>query len=145
MRFTIPSMCLASLVLFASEGAAVGPGTAPVDPPAGGFAIEGNLQANVPTAGIGDWVPGADESGGSVLTAGGAEIVPGTTYHLIDRFNSHVDDGFNGGLKFDDNPNKWTWVAGQVGDKTDINNGLIHFTRDANEHLWVVFGADRLS
>jgi len=31
-----------------------GPGTAPVSPPTGGFGIDGDLQANTPTIGIGD-------------------------------------------------------------------------------------------
>ena len=38
------------------------PGTAPVNPPTGGFGIDGNVQANVPTAGIGDWVQAPPEA-----------------------------------------------------------------------------------
>src|SRR5438093_8844844 len=139
--FTALSICLVSLALLAKPSAAVGPGTAPVDPPTGGFGIEGNLGANVPTAGVGDWVPGAAGAGGFVLTAGGVPVTPATTFHLIDLYDSPVDDGFNGGLKFDDDPNTWGWNAGPVPDKNDINNGLVFFTRDpSNDHLWLVFG-----
>ena len=35
-----------------------GAGIAPVNPPTGGFGIEGDLYANTPTPGIGDWAPG---------------------------------------------------------------------------------------
>jgi hypothetical protein len=131
----------------AAHAAPPGPGTAPVSPPTGGFAIDGNVQANVPTVGIGDWVPGAAGAGGSVLngTTSGTPLVPATTSHLIDLFNNGADDNFAGGKKFDDNPTVWTWVVNPVSDKTDINNALLHFTRDASAHEWAVFGADRLS
>ncbi len=132
---------------FAKPGLALtlGPGTAPVTVPTGGFGIEGNLQANVPTLGIGDWVPGAAGSGGSVLTAGGVPLSAASTHHLTDLFSSGSDNNFAGGLKFDDNPNSWTWVSNPVNDKTDINHGLLHFATDANNHVWVAFAADRLS
>src|SRR5439155_7192721 len=123
---------------------AVGPGTAPIVAPPGGFGIYGNLGANTPTAGIGDWVPGVAGAGGSVLTAAGAPLDPASTYHLIDLYNSGSDDNFVGGLKFDDDPNSWGWTVNPVSNKTDVNNGLMHFSRDANGHVWVVVGADRL-
>jgi len=122
------------------------PGTAPVDPPTGGFGIDGNVQANAPTAGIGDWVPGPAGSGGNVLTAAGVPIVPGTTFHAIDLYDSGSDNNFAGGNKFDGNPqSEWTWVSNPVNDKEDLNNGLIHFTTDAGGHTWVMVAADRLS
>lgn len=47
----------------------IGPGKALVLPPTGNFAIDGNLQANVPSpTGIGDWVPGV--AAGFVLNTG---------------------------------------------------------------------------
>src|SRR5262245_33463241 len=124
---------------------APGPGTAPVNPPTGGFAIDGNVEANVSAVGIGDWVPGAAGAGGYVLTAGGVPIVAGTTFHAIDLYDSGSDNNFAGGHKFDENPNLWTWVSNPVNNKQDLNNGLIHFSTDANGQLWVMVAADRLS
>jgi hypothetical protein len=121
-------------------------GTAPVNPPTGGFGIDGDLGANTPTAGIGDWLPGSAGSGGSVLTAAGVPVDAANTYHLIDLFSSGSDDNFAGGLKFDGNPNGWTWVSNPVNNKEDINNALIHFTTDPSTgHTWVMCAADRLS
>ena len=143
-RVVLPVLVLG--VLAASPAGAVAPGTAPVDPPAGGFAIDGNLQANVPVAGIGDWLPGAAGSGGNVLNAAGGAVVGGATFRLIDTFNNGSDDNFQGGQKFDQNPNGWTWVANPVSPKTDINNGLLHFTTDpVTKHSWLVFAGDRMS
>jgi len=63
---------------FATNALAVSPGTAPVNPPTGGFAIEGNLQANVSLTGtndgIGDWLPGVAGAGGNVLNAAGTPL-----------------------------------------------------------------------
>jgi hypothetical protein len=42
--------------------------TAPVLVPVGGFAIDGNLESNTPTTGIGDWVSGPAGLGGHVFT-----------------------------------------------------------------------------
>ncbi|HEU5364291.1 MAG TPA: hypothetical protein VFU62_02105, partial [Hanamia sp.] len=42
---------------------------APVLTPTGGFAIDGGLKANTPTANIGDWFPGPGGTGGSVFDA----------------------------------------------------------------------------
>jgi hypothetical protein len=130
----------------------VGTGTAPVDPPSGGFGIEGDLQANTPTLGIGDWLPGPTGAGGFVLPASGVPPIGSTTtFHLTDPYNSNTDNNFSGGNKFDGNPNPvgtdpgWTWVNNPVGDKVDINNALIHFTRSLNGHQWVIVAADRHS
>jgi hypothetical protein len=125
---------------------APGPGTAPVSPPSGGFGIDGDLQANTPTVGIGDWLPGPSGAGGNVLTAAGGAIDPVHTYHLTDAYNTNTDNNFAGGQKFDGNPNSWTWVSNPVGAKDDLNNGLIHFTTGTNDgHTWVMVAADRLS
>ncbi|MDN3655274.1 hypothetical protein QWZ08_06550 [Ferruginibacter paludis] len=106
------------------------PGTVPVVIPTGGFAVEGNLQANTPTAGIGDWLPGPAGAGGNVLLSpSGLPVNTSTTFHLTDLYASASDNNFSGGLKFDQNPNQWTWVTNPVGDKVDINNALFHFTK----------------
>src|ERR1051326_3036334 len=122
-------------------------GTAPVNPPTGGFGIDGDLGANTPTAGIGDWVPGSSGSGGNVLTAAGVPITSGTTFHAIDAYQSGTDNNFAGGQKFDGNPNTdWPWVSNPVNDKEGLNNGLIHFTTcPTNGHTWVMVAADRFS
>src|SRR5436190_13994773 len=68
-----------------------GQGTAPVNPPAGGFRIEGDLRANDPVAGIGDWIPGNAGSGGFVLNSGGTPLNLSTTYHIIDPYGGGDD------------------------------------------------------
>ncbi|MFV7237000.1 hypothetical protein, partial [Flavobacterium sp. ZB4R12] len=120
-------------------------GIAPVNPPTGGFHIEGNLVANTPTVDKGDWLPGTGGSGGNVLDASGTPLNTSTTFHLTDLYNSTSDDIFGGGDKVDDNPNDWTWVSSTSNDKTDMNNALIHLTTDASGNVWFVFAADRFS
>ena len=127
--------------------AAVGPGTAPVNPPTGGFGIDGDLQANTNVAllvytNIGDWVPGPAGSGGNVLTAAGAPLDTANTYYLTDPFNTN-ENNFAGGLKYFDDPSTWTWVVNPVPGKNDINHGLLHFTTDASGNLWVAVASDR--
>src|SRR5712692_7731171 len=59
-------------------------GTAAVSPPAGGFAIDGDLQANTPITGIGDWIPGPSGGGGYVINTNGTPVTATTTFHLTD-------------------------------------------------------------
>jgi hypothetical protein len=117
-----------------------------VSSPTGGFAIDGDLQADTPTFGVGDWLPGSTLSGhgGSVLDSTGLPINTATTFHLIDAFST-AENNFAGGKKVDDNPNTWTWVTNPVNNKQDINHALIHFSTDANGHNWVFVSGDRLS
>src|SRR5438876_1079039 len=49
-------------------------GTAPITVPAGGLAIDGDLQANTPAAGIGDWTTGPAGAGGFVLDIAGNPV-----------------------------------------------------------------------
>ena len=90
------------------NGQAITAGTAPVLSPNGGFAIDGNLQANTPEAGVGDWQVGVAGAGGNVLDAAGIPVVSGTTFHVLDAYGS-TDNTFSGGLKSNDNPNSWSW------------------------------------
>ena len=89
LRGTLLRKVLNSLALLAVLGVgeltarAAGPpaGIAPVDPPFGGFAIDGNLCANTPGTNSGDWCvttnfPG---SGGGVLNAAGVLDYAGGT------------------------------------------------------------------
>ncbi|MDT8418501.1 MAG: PKD-like domain-containing protein, partial [Lutibacter sp.] len=131
---------LAIIFSFGVAHAQIGPATAPVDPPDGGFNIDGTLRAN---SNIGDWLYGSG-TGDFVLDLNGNPLVPETTFHLIDLYNNSLDNIFGGGVKIDDNPNNWSWVSGTANDKTDMNNALIHFTTDNNGHVWIVFAADRL-
>ena len=138
---------LACLIICSLRLYAVPPptGVAPVLVPAGGFGIEGDLFANSPGAGAGDWLPGPGGSGGSVLDAAGVPLNPNTTFHLIDLFNTTADDVFVGGLKWTDNPNTWQWTDSKASSKTDINNVLLHIGTDANGHTWAIVAADRFS
>src|SRR5882724_5868583 len=101
---------LSFLALWAfSERAIAAPppgGIAPVNVPAGGFGIDGNLLANVPIGGAGDWVSNS-LPGGGVLSPGGVPLNAATTFHFLDAYNDNNDLIFNGGLKWTDNPNVW--------------------------------------
>jgi hypothetical protein len=139
---------LAVLVLYHSSVRAAGPpaGIAPVDVPSGGFAIDGNLAANTPGANSGDWIlvntfPGL---GGAVLNSAGTPLNPLTTFHFTDPYNGN-DMVFAGGQKWFDNPTNWVWTINKASAKTDINNVLLHVTRDVEGHTWVVIAADRFS
>src|SRR6266404_3727749 len=139
---------LAVFVLGDLSARAAGPpaGIAPVNSPSGGFAIDGNLGANTPDANTGDWLtltnfPGA---GGSVLNSAGVPINGLATFHFIDAYNGK-DIVFAGGQKWYDDPNKLFWTLNKASSKTDINNVLLHITRDLDEHTWVVIAADRFS
>src|SRR5262245_61503452 len=120
-------------------------GVAPVVVPSGGFAIDGDLQANTPVTGAGDWLPGPSGAGGSVLDATGAPLNPATTFHFTDKYNDGGDNTFAGGLKWTDDPNLWQWTSSKASSKTDINNVLMHITTDASGHVWVIVAADRFS
>ena len=119
-------------------------GVAPITVPAGGFSIEGDLQANTPNLNVGDWLPGTNGTGG-VLDNAGNPLNPATTFHFTDLYNSSADQTFVGGLKWGDDPNTWQWTAGKPSSKTDINNILLHFANDADGHSWAVIAADRYS
>ena len=132
-----------SLTIYAQ----VGPGTAAVTAPTGGFRIEGDLEANSPVGGIGDWLPGSAGGGGNVLTATGVPVNAATTFHLTDPYNAS-ENNFSGGKKFNDNPNIWTWVTNSALAKCDINNGLFHFATSnvgGVPHTWIILAADRRS
>src|SRR5438874_3772874 len=129
-------------------------GLAPINPPTGGFAIDGDLLSNTPTspspfaANQGDWYHGAGGTGGNVLNndATGPPVDPAITFHLVDAQNSATDDNFGGGDKVHDNPNTWNWTLNPVNDKQDMNNALIHVTKDPiTQHTWIMIAGDRLS
>src|SRR5204863_799522 len=140
--------CLVGAMLvgeFALQAVPPPTGVAPILVPSGGFGIDGDLQANTPTAGAGDWLPGPAGAGGAVLDTNGVPLNPATTFHFIDLYTSGGDNTFQGGLKWTDDPNTWTWTTGSASSKTDITNVLMHIATDANGHSWLIIAADRAS
>src|SRR4051794_22486862 len=73
--FFLASTLLGAVVSWATPPPA---GVAPLIAPAGGFAIDGDLQANSPDANIGDWLVSTNTGfggGSGVLDLSGAPIV----------------------------------------------------------------------
>lgn len=118
---------------------------APVLIPSGGFAIDGGLKANTPTANIGDWFPGPGGTGGSVFDASANPINASTTGRKTDPYNSSSDDIFTTGSKFNDYISNLHWTSSSAPDKNDINNALYHVARDASNNQWAFIAGDRLS
>jgi len=120
--------------------AQIGAGTAPVDPPTGGFKIDGTLKANT---GVGDWVAGTG-AGGFVLQDNGTPVNTGSTYHSVDLWGVATDEKFKGGNKGDMNPNNWGWVTANATNKLDINNAMVHITTNpSNGEVWAILASDR--
>jgi large repetitive protein len=136
-----------ALALAPVNGAPPPAGVAPINLPAGGFGIDGELLPNTPAADVGDWLQaGPAGTGGAVLNLSGVPLNPKTTFHFIDRYGNQGGDLiFAGGLKWTDNPNIWKWTTGKPSSKTEINNALMHIATDAEGHIWVAISADRLS
>ena len=119
---------------------------APVNPPTGGFHIDGNLRANIPTANVGDWLFGVGGTGGFVLNNNGTPVDAAHTGRRIDLFNSTSDSIFTQGSKFDDLITSLRWGTGKPPQKDDINNALFHVTTNPIDgHQWVFMAGDRLS
>ena len=122
-----------------------------VNPPSGYFHIDGNLRANTPTIGIGDWLTGLGGSGGFVMSDTGIPIDAATTKLLIkDNYKPTADLIFSSGSKFDGNPNGagnggWSWTSGNTLGKDDINNSMYHVSTDASNNRWLIIGSDRLA
>ena len=117
--------------------------TALVNPPTGGFNIDGTLKAETE---IGDWVEGTG-TGGYLLenNAGTWEAVNSDiTKFVRDEYNAQSDLSFTGGSSFGDNPNNWKWSTGKPTSKCDINTALLHATTSATEK-WIILGGDRFT
>jgi len=121
----------------------------PLTQPTGGFHIDGNLRANDPLTGIGDWIPGAVGIGGNLYRLTGAPINGVTSFRVEDPYagGPGTDRGFDGGNKFNDNPNTWGWTAGNVNPgKNDINNIFYHLGKSTTtgfEGDWILISGDR--
>ena len=119
---------------------------APVNPPTGGFHIDGNLRANTPTVNIGDWLFGVGGTGGFVLNNNGTAVDPAHTGRRTDLFNSNSDSIFTQGSKFNDVITSLRWGTGKPPQKDDIHNALFHVTTNPGDgHQWVFMAGDRLS
>jgi hypothetical protein len=116
-------------------------GLAQVHTPMGGFAIDGDLQADSTQ---GDWLEGPSPSAGFVLDNEGNPMDNSRTFHLEDLYNGYPEDGFAGGEKAYNDPTTWRWTIGQVNKKTDINHALMHVAEN-DLGTWLVVSADRFS
>jgi len=107
-------------------------GVAPVQNPAGGFAIDGNLLANSPTDGTATgclcWLRGA------VLDSAGKPSL----LHDLSFYRSYGgnDSIFSGGLKWYGDPNTWTYTSG----KPRRSAKLIMFSSTSLPMRLVTFG-----
>ncbi|MGB7841324.1 MAG: HYR domain-containing protein, partial [Salinimicrobium sp.] len=145
--FLIAMLLFASLFHFEETNAQV----IPVLKPTGGFNIDGNLVAS-PLAG--DWVPQKKLDGSYNTGAGNFVFYPdgtpvdGITSAIVqDKYNSSLDDVFNGGQKANDNPADWTYQHSAANpQKGDINNAFYHITKHSvTKDDWLFVGSDRLS
>ncbi|MBW4362247.1 SprB repeat-containing protein, partial [Flavobacterium sp. NAS39] len=119
--------------------------TAPVIFPYNGFGIDGDLKANTPSLGIGDWISGSGGSGEYVFNLDGTAVNTATTYKFTDLYDTTSDNIFTGGGKFNDNPTtQWSWTNNKAGGKGDINNVLIHLGVDISNNQWLIIASDRL-
>ncbi len=123
---------------------AQGPGVA------AGFGIDGNLlsrsPSGVPYGTTNDWVPGANAASTAVLTNTGIPVDPTKTYHSLDGYGGADLTVFGAASqKVSDNPNTYTWKAGSVPPKDDINNALFSWLVDGSGNIWVMVAGDRKS
>ncbi|HEY9221392.1 MAG TPA: hypothetical protein VIO43_07430, partial [Lutibacter sp.] len=118
---------------------------APVTVPTGGFHVDGDLQSNLPTSGMGDWIQGPSGSGGFVFDNTGNPINISRTFRVVDKYDPTPDNIFTGGGKFNQNPTTaWSWTTGKAGGKGDINNVLLHLGEASNNDQWLIIASDRL-
>ena len=129
---------------------------APVNPPKGGFAIDGGLMANTPTSpspfapNQGDWIFGPGGTGDSVLRYNGTPFNSATTGLKKDLYNSGNDSIFTTGSKFNDRINGLHWFQSSAPNKNDINNAMLHVSSNPGRGTgagdqWVFIAGDRLS
>jgi hypothetical protein len=125
------------------------PGVAPVDPPTGGMAVDGNLLSNTGVFNTaGDWFEGP--SGDylfNIIDGVPVPIYPTQSFYKLDLTGNANQDIFTQGSKFNDDPNTWRWTAQSAPQKNDINNAFVHFAREPNGNgggdLWVIMAGDR--
>jgi len=95
-RRILNAACVAVLLSAATFIHAVPPpaGVAPVSTPVGGFAIDGNLIANQPEGGTGDWLklPSVPGIGEGVVGLNGIPLNSNVTFHYLDPANVNGAD-----------------------------------------------------
>jgi hypothetical protein len=139
----IVTFFIAGLLLYSSQALAQ---LAPVNPPKGGFRIDGGLKANTPTANEGDWVFGSGGTGDSVLSYNGTAFNAATSGLRRDPYNSGLDLIFTNGSKFNDSIGSLHWIQNSAPNKNDINNAMYHVTQNPlNNDQWIMIAGDRLS
>ena len=147
-RYSLLHYALFSLFLALAGSISLQAQTITVQNPSGGFEIDGDLEANTPTSGVGDWIAGAAGSGGFILDNSGTPSSSMTQF-IVDQFNTNSDNSFTSGSKAFDDPNTWTWANSSVTGKGDINNVLYHMAMDestpSDPQQWLMLGADRRS
>ncbi|MET0946603.1 MAG: hypothetical protein ABWY22_14440, partial [Flavobacterium sp.] len=121
------------------------PPIAPVNPPSGGFNIDGRAKVN---SSYGDWTQGtlSSETGGYVLQPGSPNwsgINGSTTKFIRDEYNNTSDKIFSGSA-FSDDPNVWKWTLGKATNKCDINTAIFHATTSSTSK-WLMLGGDRFT
>ena len=112
------------------------------------FEIDGNLLANSPGGIVGlgdDWLDGLVGPGTGVLMpdALGTPKAPSITFHIRDLIENADLDIFGKGNKVFHDPNTYHWKGGSVPPKSDIQNGLIHFSKDGSGNSWISIAGDR--
>ncbi|MBN3584775.1 DUF11 domain-containing protein, partial [Algoriphagus aestuarii] len=138
------------LGLFLQSTLVYSQGTVPINIPAGGFQMDGNLFANSP-ANTGDWFPGGTGTGAGVYKLApnlGDPFNPVYTFRWVDPFNSSSDETFTSGTKSDDSPLDWKWTNGSATGKSDIGNVFMHIGNNLNSDPsddWLVVASDRFS
>ena len=68
------------------------------------------------------------------------------TFHVNDSINvgtKNTDDVFDGGNKWNDNPNNWGWKIGNTPNKDDINRVNLHIAEDIHGDIWAMVSGDR--
>ena len=114
------------------------------------FAVDGHVvRQNTAASAPADWTTTAAQfpTGAlfSPITGQGSTFPVTLTKHVVEPYYSN-DDVFGSGAKANDNPNTaWTWVIGSAGNKSDMNNALVHVAADANNNTWAILAGDRLA
>ena len=142
-------------------------GTAPVETPKGGFAVDGDAFEGQPPlySLVGDWFifsEGANPNGifPSIIDFNNVDengsLIVGdwpypNTFFFRDEIGNKDPTIFTSSNKIDDNPKTYEWGLQSAPNKNEIQNAMVHFTfgddglsppGDPND-LWVLFAADR--
>jgi hypothetical protein len=129
-------------------------GIVPVQTPVGGSGVEGDALAHYPPAtvyeSVGDLFDLVHPTGthGVLDFTTGQLLYPGFTFFLQDPFENDPTI-FTLANKINDNPNTYTWGAGNNPNKNEIQNAGCHFSYgdpalggNVND-LWCLFAGDR--